>query len=163
MVAIDFLSGFPKAAQTGNTDCLVIVDKFTKWVSAIPCRRNPSATETARMLIQGVFQTFGFPEVVISDRGPQFTAKTWSEIMTQLRVESRLATPRHAQTSGQVERANAIIKRRLIAAVTSEGAEWERALPMATIAINNAVHSVTGVSPFRANFYREARMLVGIW
>ena len=103
------------------------IDKFTKWVVAVPCRRNPTAAETAQLLTKGVFQTFGIPEVIISDRGPQFTSKTWEEIMRVMRVDNRLATPRHAQTSGQVKRANSIIKRRLISAITADGSRWEEA------------------------------------
>ena len=108
-IVIDFLSGFPEARETKHTDCLVAIDKFTKWVVAVPCRRNPTAAGTAQLLMKGVFQTFRIPEVIISDRGPQFTSKTWEEIMRVMRVDNRLATLRHAQTSGQVERANSII------------------------------------------------------
>ena len=157
-ISVDFLSGFPESLRSRNTDCLVAIDKFTKWVVATPCRRNPTAAEAAQLLIRHVFQTFGLPEVVISDRGSQFTAKTWNEIMRALCIESRLATPRHAQTNGQVERANAVVKRRLIAAVSADGAHWEDALPMATMAINCAVHRSTGVSPYQANFFREPRV-----
>ena len=157
-IVIDFLSGFPEARDTKHTDCLVAIDKFTKWVVAVPCRRNPTAAETAQLLTKGVFQTFGIPEVIISDRGPQFTSKTWEEIMRVMRVDNRLATPRHAQTSGQVERANSIIKRRLISAITADGSRWEEALPLATLAINCSVQRTTGTSPFQANFFREPRV-----
>ena len=156
IIGVDFLSGFPESPK-GNTDCLVVIDKFTKWVCAVPCRQNPTAQETAQLLIRGVFQTFGLPEAVISDRGSQFTSQTWDEVLRTLRVNSRLATPRHAQTNGQVERANAILKRRLIAAVTEDSTLWEEALPFATLAINCSVQRATGISPFKANFFREPR------
>ena len=78
--------------------------------------------------------------------------------MRIMRVDNRLATPRHAQTSGQVERANSIIKRRLIAAITADGDRWEEALPLATLAINCNVQQATGTSPFQANFFREPRV-----
>ena len=156
-ISVDFLSGFPEAQQTKYTDCLVTIDKFTKWVVAVPCRKNPTAAETARLLMTHVFQTFGLPTVIISDRGSQFTAKTWDEVTKGLGIESRLATPRHAQTNGQVERANSVIKRRLITAVTTTGGCWSELLPCATMAINAATQEATGVSPFEANFFREPR------
>ena len=78
--------------------------------------------------------------------------------MRVMRVDNRLATPRHAQTSGQVERANSIIKRRLISAITADGSRWEEALPLATLAINCNVQRTTGTSPFQANFFREPRV-----
>ena len=156
-IGVDFLSGFPEAEGTHHTDCLVVIDKFTKWVTATPCRRNPTAEETASLLMKGTFQTFGLPEVIISDRGTQFTSKTWEKVMKLLQVDSRLATPRHAQTNGQVERANSVIKRWLITTVTANGSQWEEMMPLAIMAINCAEHKATGTSPFQANFFRQPR------
>ena len=157
-IGVDFLSGFPEARRTKHTDCLVVIDKFTKWVTVTPCRRNPTSEETADLLIKGTFQTFGVPEVVIADRGTQFTSKTWERIMKAFQVDCRLATPRHAQTNGQVERVNSVIKRRLITTVTAHGTYWEELLPLAVMAINGAVQSTTNTSPFFANFFRTPRL-----
>ena len=157
-IGVDFLSGFPEARRTKHTDCLVVIDKFTKWVTVTPCRRNPTSEETADLLIRGTFQTFGVPEVVIADRGTQFTSKTWERIMKAFQVDCRLATPRHAQTNGQVERVNSVIKRRLITTVTAHGTYWEELLPLAVMAINGAVQSTTNTSPFFANFFRTPRL-----
>ena len=153
-IGVDFLSGFPEARGTKHTDYLVVIDKFTKWVTVTPCRRNPTSEETADLLVKGTFQTFGVPEVIIADRGTQFTSKTWERIMKSFQVDCHLATPRHAQSNGQVERANSVIKRCLITTVTAHGTRWEELLPLAVMAINGAVHSTTNTSPFFANFFR---------
>ena len=78
--------------------------------------------------------------------------------MRSFQIDSRLATPRHAPTNGQVERVNSVIKRRLITTVTAHGTLWEDALPLAVMAINGAVHSTTNESPFFANFHRPPRL-----
>ena len=96
MLTLDFISGLPPDEENGHTDCLVIVDKFTKWVIAAPCRANPTAEETAELLLQNAVYTFGIPKVVLSDRGTQFVAQVWKTILGHLGVERRLATPRHA-------------------------------------------------------------------
>ena len=54
-IGVDFLSGFPEARVTKHTDCLVVIDKFTKWVTVTPCRRNPTSEETADLLVKGTF------------------------------------------------------------------------------------------------------------
>ena len=73
--------------------------------------------------------------------------------MKSFQVDCHLATPRHAQSNGQVERTNGIIKRRLITTVTAHGTHWEEILPLTVMAINGAVHSATNTSPFFANFF----------
>ena len=37
MLILDFISGLSPDEENNHTDCLVIVDKFTKWVIAVPC------------------------------------------------------------------------------------------------------------------------------
>ena len=71
-----------------------MVDKFTKWVVATPCRANPTSEETAELLLNHAIYAFGIPKVILSDRGTQFVSKIWKSILDQLGVDRRLATPR---------------------------------------------------------------------
>ena len=96
MLTLDFILGLPPDEENGHTDCLVIVDKFAKWVIAAPCRANPTAEETAELLLYNAVYTFGTPKVVFSDRGTQFIVQVWKIILGHLGIERRLATPRHA-------------------------------------------------------------------
>ena len=120
ILTLDFISGLPPDTDNQHTDCLVIVDKFTKWVVAAPCRANPTTEETAEIFLNEVVYVFGIPKVVISDRGSQFVSKVWKEILTKLAIDRRLATPRHAQSNGQTERINGILKQRLITMCSEE-------------------------------------------
>ena len=49
--------------------------------------------------------TFGVPVRVISDRGPQFTATLWHQILERMGVQVAHASSHHPQSDGQTERA----------------------------------------------------------
>ena len=69
-ITLDFVSKFTPAEKTQHDQCLVIVDKFSKFVMLKGCRNTISAEETARLFHEKVFPLFGAPRVVISDHGP---------------------------------------------------------------------------------------------
>ena len=72
-LTMDFVGGFHPAKVTGRTHCLVIVDKFSKYVILEPVSERVTAEETAEALLRRVIAPFGTPVKIISDRGPQFT------------------------------------------------------------------------------------------
>jgi hypothetical protein len=51
---------------------LILVDRFGKRTISIPCKKAIDAKETARLYIQYVYRTYGPPQTIVSDRGPQF-------------------------------------------------------------------------------------------
>ena len=61
------------------------------------------AIQTAQLFIKRVISEHGVPALVISDRGPQFTASLWTEVLKSLGSRSALATTHHPQTDGQTE------------------------------------------------------------
>ena len=75
MLTLDFISGLLPDEENKHTDCLVIVDKFTKWVVAALCQANPISEETAELLLNHAVYAFGIPKVILSDRGTQFVSK----------------------------------------------------------------------------------------
>ena len=162
MLTLDFISGLPPDEDNKYTDCLVMVDKFTKWVIAAPCRANPTSEETAELLLNHAIYAFGIPKVILSDRGTQFVSKIWKSILDQLGVDRRLATPRHAQTNGQTERMNGILKQRLITLCSDQPQLWAKALQAAVFSINTTPSEPTGKSPFQAMFARNPRLPVDI-
>ena len=76
---------------------------------------SQTGSETAELLLNHAVYTFGIPKVILSDQGTQFVSKIWKSILDYLGIDQRLATPRHAQTNGQTERMNGILKQRLTA------------------------------------------------
>ena len=79
IVSLDFVGRFAPAETTGRTHCLVIIDKFTKYVILEAVHETVTAEQTAEIFIRRVISNFGIPTLVISDRGPQFAAKLWKD------------------------------------------------------------------------------------
>ena len=61
------------------------------------------ASQTASIFIRRVVGEHGVPAVVISDRGLQFAAAVWKEILKAMGTYVALATTHHPQTDGQSE------------------------------------------------------------
>lgn len=69
------LAGLPPSE--GKTVVLTIVDRFSKAAHFIPLGKLPSVLETANLVVIHVFRLHGIPVDILSDRGPQFAARTW--------------------------------------------------------------------------------------
>ncbi len=76
-ISLDFVTGLP--ASSGNTVVLTVVGPVLEGFSFIPLPKLPSARETAVAVLDHVFRIHGLPTDVVSDRGPQFVSKFWSE------------------------------------------------------------------------------------
>ena len=106
---IDF-SELPRC--NGYKYLLVIVDTFSGWPEAFPCRTN-KAREVVEMLLKEIIPRFGVPEGFSSDRGPHFIAEIVQQISKILQIKWDLHTPWRPQSSGKVERMNQTIKRQV--------------------------------------------------
>ncbi len=71
-----------------------------RFVSACPI------CGTATIVLDHVFRIHGLPVDVVSDRGPQFVSKFWTEFCQKLGARASLSSGYHLQTNGQAEWAN---------------------------------------------------------
>lgn len=143
-IAMDFVTGLPTSC--GNTVVLTVVDRFSKAVHFIPLPKLPSARETAAIVLDHVFRIHGLPADVVSDRGPQFISKFWTEFYRLLGATVSLSSGYHPQTNGQSERANQDLERVLHSA---EPLSWSSKLAIVEYAHNSLPMSSTGLSPFQ--------------
>jgi len=60
----------------------------------------------ARLFRDNVWKLHGFPESVISDKGPQFAAGLTKELNKMLGIETKLSIAYHPETDRQMERTN---------------------------------------------------------
>jgi transposase InsO family protein len=104
---IDFTGTFPNSE--GCEYILVAVDYVSKWVEAIPYRAA-DAMHSKKMFYEVIFLRYGVPRIVISDGGSHFIDQTFWKALSEVRVDHRIATPYHSQTSGQAEISNKQIK-----------------------------------------------------
>lgn len=98
-IALDFVTDLP--VSQGNT---TILTASSQWLfNSTILTQAPNGFEIAEHLFQYVFQFYGLPEDIVSDRGPQFKSRLWSAFFRQLSVNVSLTSGYHPQSNGQIE------------------------------------------------------------
>ena len=54
-----------------------IVDRFSQYVTFIPCKATCTAPDLARMFYDHIVCKFGMPQKIVSDRDSRFLSKFW--------------------------------------------------------------------------------------
>ena len=152
-VTLDLVGKFTPASGTDLTYCLVIVDKFSKYVILRAVPETCDSQMVADLFMQAVVTTFGVPTKVISDRGPQFTSQLWHQLMDGLGVRVAHATSHHPQSDGQSERAIQTFLRLLRTFTVENPESWVAKLPLLQFAINDSYVESTKSTPFRSCFW----------
>jgi transposase InsO family protein len=145
----DFIVELPKT-ENGNDSILTVIDRFSKEAHFIPCRKDITAEQLARLFLDQIYRLHGLPNSIISDRDKLFTSRFWTAFTELLEIKPKLSTAFHPESDGQTERTNATVEQYLRMNVDSLQDNWERYLSLAEVAYNNAVQSSTGMSPWYA-------------
>ncbi len=146
LLQLDFIGPLP-SAKGGYRYCLVIIDKFSKWVEAIPTRNN-SANTVARVVANQILPLWGAPIQIESDQGTHFTGQVMKQICQMLNIKQRFHVPYRPQSSGMVERANRTIKESISKQVAQHKKQWIGALPTVLTILRATPSKATGISPF---------------
>lgn len=147
-ISLDFITGLP--VSEGNSVIMVVVDRFSKAAHFVALPKLPSARETAFLVVDHVFRLHGLPQDVVSDRGPQFTARFWRAFCNQLGATVSLSSGFHPETNGQTERTNQSLENTLRCLAADNPLSWSRFLAWAEYSHNSLNNSSTGLSPFEA-------------
>ena len=144
---MDFITGLPPARGSGATNCLVIVDRFSKGAIFEPVS-DMSAEGTANVFIKSFYRHHGLPSAITSDRGSQWVWALWTRVCQLLKINRRLSTAYHPETDGSTEQKNQVVEAYLSAFVAYAQDDWAEYLPSAELAINNRNAASTRISPF---------------
>ncbi|QRW26694.1 Retrotransposable element Tf2 protein [Rhizoctonia solani] len=147
-ISYDMIVDLPKDGS--NNSILVIVDSFTKYGIFVKCSKKLKAPELAELFLEHVWKWHGMPEKTVSDRGRVFNNKFLKALYKRLGIDPHFSSAYHPQSNGQTEQVNPSIKHFLRAYLGVNQRDWTKWLPMAEFAYNNAVHSSTGKTPFKA-------------
>ena len=148
-VSIDFITDLPTAAE-GEDSIMTVVDRASKMVHLIPCKKTTTAGEAAWLYWKHVVKLHGVPQAIHTDRGAQFVGRWWREIWTLLGTKLRFGIAYHPQSQGQVERMNAIVSQMLCCLMTDvvDLHRWTDYLPTVEMVVNSLPNWGTGYSPF---------------
>ncbi|KAE8885701.1 hypothetical protein PF003_g30431 [Phytophthora fragariae] len=155
-VSMDFIFELPADAR-GHTGILVFVCRLSKMVRLAAVRKSVTAPQAAQLFVDNVFRHHGLPEAFVSDRDPRFVSHFWQHLFRLLGTRLDMSTADHPQTDGQTERVNRVLEDILRSVCAAEPTKWSALLPQVEFALNNAVHSSTGFTPFYVNGLRHPR------
>ena len=132
----------------GKDMILNVVDHYTKQVHLFPVTSQITADGVASIYFDYVFPLHGIPRKIISDRGPQFAARSMRALYKRLGIDAGLTTAYHPQANGQVERKNQEVEVYLCLFISKRQDDWVDLLPTAEFVINSQLNSATGHTPF---------------
>jgi transposase InsO family protein len=81
---------------------LIVVDARSKWPEAI--RMSTTSTSATIHKLQGLFASYGLPEQLCSDNGPQFSSREFATFMKSQGIKHILSSPYHPASNGEAER-----------------------------------------------------------
>ncbi|GMF23064.1 unnamed protein product [Phytophthora fragariaefolia] len=120
-------------------------------------RKSVTAPHAAQPFVDNVFLYHGLPEAFVSNRDPRFVSHFWQHLFRLLGTRLDMSTADHPQTDGQTERVNRVLGDTFCGVCAAEPTKWSTLLPQVEFALNNAVHSSTGFTPFYMNGLRHPR------
>ena len=120
---------------------LVIVDAHSKW-SKVMLMSSTTSQATIRALRQ-LFATYGLPQQLVSDNGPQFSSVEFATFLTRNGVKHIRSSPYHPSTNGLAERFIRTLKQ---AMKRSNGFDPHQKLMNFLLSYRSTPHSTTNTS-----------------
>ena len=160
IIQFDLLENLPDNPQKYKS-ILVIVDRFTCWVEAVPLK-DTKATTVARALLDTWVCRNGLFTQAHSDRGPQFTSEVMSIVCNLMDLHHTFTCAYRPMSDGAAEAAVKIVKNLLKGYCTENPEKWPDLLQQVLFAYRTSVHSHTKYSPFFLHRGHSARIPMDI-
>jgi hypothetical protein len=159
-ISLDFKGPLP--STTNNRFILTVVDEFSRFPFAFPCK-DTSASTVIRNLSE-LFSIFGLPAYVHSDRGSAFMSSELKTFLNDLGIAASRTTRYNPQGNGQCERYNGIIWKSVTLLLRSRKlppTHWEIVLLDALHNIRSLLSTATNVTPHERLFNYQRRSTSG--
>ena len=138
---------------------LVVVDRFSGWPHLVA---SLSGAKGFAKAILNYFATFGAPQEISTDGGPEFVAKETAALFQRWGVHHRLSSAYHPQSNGRAEVAVKSMKRLLTAHTDSHGGIDTEAAAAGLLQYRNTPDPEIGLSPAQIVFGRNLRDLLPV-
>ena len=145
--SMDMITDLPTSG--GYDSILAVVDhSLMKGVILVPCNKTLMADQCMQLLLDNIYKQFGLMDKIISNRGPQFVAKSFLELLKLLKIKSSLTMAYHPQSDGATERVNQEIEAYISIFCMNNPDEWSTMLSTMEFAHNNWRHADRLNTPF---------------
>ena len=149
---IDFKGPLP-VTPSGNRYLLTLVDEYSRFPFAFPCRDMTS--QTVIQCFNQLFSLFGMPGYVHNDRAPDFLSEEVKNYLHSKGIATSRTSRYNPQGNGQIERYNGIIWQTVRLSITSKRlplSSWEVVLPDALHSIRSLLCTATNETPHERLF-----------
>ena len=138
---------------------LILGDRFSGWseIYSTPTGTQRSGANGLLRCLRSFFMTFGVPEEISSDGGPEFTAHITKQFLTQWDVRHRISSAHYAQSNGRAEVAVKAAKRLLRSNIGQSGSLNPDNFLRAMLQLRNTPDRECQFSPAEIIFGRPIR------
>uniref|UniRef100_A0A6G5AC06 RNA-directed DNA polymerase n=1 Tax=Rhipicephalus microplus TaxID=6941 RepID=A0A6G5AC06_RHIMP len=126
-VEMDLLRPFP-TTLLGKKWIIVATDYLTRYAETDSLHRG-TAAEVAKFFVQSIVLRHSPPTVVITDRGPAFTAELMECLLNTTHTVHRKTTAYHPQSNGLTECLNRTLVDMISMYVGVKHKKWDEILP----------------------------------
>ncbi|XP_024080601.1 uncharacterized protein LOC112126213, partial [Cimex lectularius] len=152
----------PLPSKSKNRYLLTIIDEYSRFPFAYPCRDISS--DTVVECLKNLFCTFGVPAYIHTDRGTSFMSQEVKAFLCSNGVATSRTTPYNPQGNGQVERLNGTLWRTITLALKTRGLpvqDWEEVLQESLHAIRSLLCTAINTTPHERLFSHPRRTANG--
>ncbi|MBW0537071.1 hypothetical protein O181_076786 [Austropuccinia psidii MF-1] len=79
-ISMNWVTGLVPGQKENFNACLVIVNRYSKSVRCLPCKKEDTSMDTALLFWNNIISKCGIPKTIISDRDPKFTSEFWTNL-----------------------------------------------------------------------------------
>ena len=148
-IAMDLITQLPKS---GPYDAILTIRDHgcTRAAIFLPCSTTITGEGIADLYLNNVYQWFGLPTKMISDRDPRFTSHFAQALTQRLGVKQNISTAYHPQMDGLSERANQWVEQYLRFVTTAQQDDWSEWLAIASLVHNTRINATIKMAPLQA-------------
>ena len=139
-VQMDIIGPLP--ISNGFRYCLTIIDRFSRWLEAIPLK-DIEASTICRAFFDYWVSRYGSPETLTTDQGSQFESQLFSALLQLIGSNRTRTTAYHPASNGMIKRWHRSLK---TAIMCHSDREWSRSLSSVLIGLRTNVLDI-GASP----------------
>ena len=138
---------------------LVVVDRFSGWPHIVTTQSGAAGFGRAPI---NYFASYGVPEELSTDGGPEFAAKATATLLQRWGVRHRLSSAHHPRSNGRAEVAVKSMKRLLTSHTAADGDLDTEAVAAGLLTYRNTPDTESGLSPAQIVFGRNLRDLLPV-